>query len=38
MRRSSFLQIFYEVTWDVTAFASRWDTSSGKWPFVYATG
>jgi hypothetical protein len=31
-------QMFYEVTWNVNAFASRWDTSSGKWPFVWSTG
>jgi hypothetical protein len=30
--------MLYEVTWDVHAFASRWDTNNGKWPFVYATG
>ncbi|EGN96084.1 hypothetical protein SERLA73DRAFT_59220 [Serpula lacrymans var. lacrymans S7.3] len=31
------MKLFYEVTWDVHSFASRWDNSTG-WPFVYATG
>ncbi|KIM43436.1 hypothetical protein M413DRAFT_381186 [Hebeloma cylindrosporum] len=32
------LKLLYEVTWDVHAFASRWDPSKNAWPFVYATG
>ncbi|KAB5594541.1 WSC domain containing protein [Ceratobasidium theobromae] len=31
------MHLFYEVTWDVTAFASRWTAADG-WPFVYANG
>ncbi|EPQ54999.1 hypothetical protein GLOTRDRAFT_105878 [Gloeophyllum trabeum ATCC 11539] len=33
-----FIKLFYEITWDVHAFASRWDPNTQKWPFVYATG
>ncbi|GLB38516.1 putative protein with domain of unknown function (DUF1996) [Lyophyllum shimeji] len=32
------MKLFYEITWDVHAFASRWNPSTDKWPFVYATG
>ncbi|KAJ7129906.1 hypothetical protein C8R43DRAFT_1026175 [Mycena crocata] len=32
------MKLFYEVTWDVHAFASRWTPGTDKWPFVYATG
>ncbi|KAG5639443.1 hypothetical protein H0H81_002314 [Sphagnurus paluster] len=32
------LKLFYEITWDVTQFASRWNPNTDKWPFVYATG
>ncbi|KDQ20403.1 hypothetical protein BOTBODRAFT_306441 [Botryobasidium botryosum FD-172 SS1] len=31
------MKLFYEITWDVDYFASRWKQSDG-WPFVYATG
>ncbi|KAL0961314.1 hypothetical protein HGRIS_006272 [Hohenbuehelia grisea] len=31
------LKLFYEITWNVHDFASRWSPSDG-WPFVYATG
>ncbi|KAG6910694.1 hypothetical protein DXG01_008738 [Tephrocybe rancida] len=33
-----FMKLFYEVTWDVHEFASRWNPAVDKWPFVYATG
>ncbi|KAK7059758.1 WSC domain protein [Favolaschia claudopus] len=32
------MKLFYEVTWDVHAFASRWNPNTDKWPFVYAPG
>ncbi|EIM85455.1 uncharacterized protein STEHIDRAFT_98994 [Stereum hirsutum FP-91666 SS1] len=33
------MKLLYEVTWDINAFADRWDTTnSSAWPFVYATG
>ncbi|KAG5724570.1 hypothetical protein E4T56_gene19828 [Termitomyces sp. T112] len=32
------MKLFYEVTWDVHAFASRWNPPVDKWPFVYSTG
>ncbi|KAG6903259.1 hypothetical protein C0995_000154 [Termitomyces sp. Mi166 len=32
------MKLFYEVTWDVHAFASRWNPAVDKWPFVYSTG
>ncbi|KAF4566439.1 hypothetical protein EYR36_011865 [Pleurotus pulmonarius] len=31
------MKLFYEVTWDVHHFSSRWAESDG-WPFVYSTG
>ncbi|KDQ15848.1 hypothetical protein BOTBODRAFT_186901 [Botryobasidium botryosum FD-172 SS1] len=31
------IRLFYEVTWRIDGFASRWKESDG-WPFVYATG
>ncbi|KAF8602380.1 hypothetical protein BDV93DRAFT_545387 [Ceratobasidium sp. AG-I] len=31
------IHLFYEVTWDVHGFASRWTAADG-WPFVWATG
>ncbi|KAF8684542.1 hypothetical protein RHS04_01261 [Rhizoctonia solani] len=31
------IHLFYEVTWDIHAFASRWTAADG-WPFVWATG
>jgi hypothetical protein len=34
----SLIHLFYEMTWDIHAFADRWNTSSGQWPFVWATG
>ncbi|KAJ6492538.1 hypothetical protein C8R47DRAFT_432028 [Mycena vitilis] len=33
------MKLFYEVTWNVHDFSSRWNASNGdKWPFVYSTG
>ncbi|KAF9534478.1 hypothetical protein CPB83DRAFT_804460 [Crepidotus variabilis] len=32
------MKLFYEITWDVTTFASRWKAGTDKWPFVYADG
>jgi len=32
------ITVFFEVTWDVHSFASRWNPNSEPWPFVYATG
>ncbi|KAJ7133898.1 hypothetical protein C8R43DRAFT_956435 [Mycena crocata] len=32
------MKLFYEVTWDVHPFASRWTPGTNKWPFVYSTG
>ncbi|KAG6832002.1 hypothetical protein H0H92_006037 [Tricholoma furcatifolium] len=32
------MALFYEITWDVTSFASRWTPGTDAWPFVYATG
>ncbi|KAJ7159311.1 hypothetical protein C8R43DRAFT_1124525 [Mycena crocata] len=32
------MKLFYEVTWNVHAFAGRWTPGADKWPFVYATG
>ncbi|KAJ7800475.1 hypothetical protein B0H14DRAFT_3113904 [Mycena olivaceomarginata] len=32
------MKLFYEVTWDVNSFATRWTPGTDKWPFVYATG
>ncbi|KAG8745917.1 hypothetical protein FRC10_006721 [Ceratobasidium sp. 414] len=31
------MKMFFEVTWDIHNFASRWTAADG-WPFVYATG
>ncbi|KAG9089779.1 hypothetical protein FS749_001061 [Ceratobasidium sp. UAMH 11750] len=31
------MKMFFEVTWDIHNFASRWTPADG-WPFVYATG
>ncbi|KAG8704597.1 hypothetical protein FRC09_003442, partial [Ceratobasidium sp. 395] len=31
------MKLFYEVTWDIHAFASRWAATDG-WPFVYSNG
>lgn len=31
------MKLFYEITWNVHDFATRWTASDG-WPFVYATG
>jgi len=31
------MKLFYEITWNVHDFASRWTAAQG-WPFVYATG
>ncbi|KAG9120365.1 hypothetical protein FRC07_004171 [Ceratobasidium sp. 392] len=31
------MKLFYQVTWNVHEFASRWTQADG-WPFVYATG
>ncbi|QRV96129.1 hypothetical protein RhiJN_24147 [Ceratobasidium sp. AG-Ba] len=31
------MKLFYEITWNVHDFASRWTQADG-WPFVYATG
>ena len=33
-----FITLFFEVTWDVTNFKSRWNPATQAWPFVYATG
>ncbi|KAG9088375.1 hypothetical protein FRC06_002059 [Ceratobasidium sp. 370] len=32
-----FMKMFFEVTWNIHDFASRWTPADG-WPFVYATG
>ncbi|KAF9458555.1 hypothetical protein BDZ94DRAFT_1270336 [Collybia nuda] len=32
------MKLFYEITWDVHAFSSRWNAGTDAWPFVYATG
>jgi len=32
------MKLFYEVTWNVHDFASRWNPSTQAWPFVLATG
>ncbi|KAF8884527.1 hypothetical protein BD779DRAFT_779221 [Infundibulicybe gibba] len=32
------MKLFYEITWDVHDFASRWTPGTDEWPFVYATG
>ncbi|KAH7929788.1 hypothetical protein BV22DRAFT_1001996 [Leucogyrophana mollusca] len=33
------MKLFYEVTWNVHDFASRWNVNDPTaWPFVYATG
>ncbi|KAF8158279.1 hypothetical protein B0H34DRAFT_846084 [Crassisporium funariophilum] len=32
------MKLFYEITWNVHDFASRWNPAVNKWPFVYATG
>ncbi|KAG6851733.1 hypothetical protein C0991_006622, partial [Blastosporella zonata] len=32
------MKLFYEITWDIHAFSSRWTAGVDKWPFVYATG
>jgi hypothetical protein len=32
------MKLFYEITWNVHDFASRWNPATQKWPFVYATG
>ncbi|KAF8895538.1 hypothetical protein BD779DRAFT_1434109 [Infundibulicybe gibba] len=32
------MKLFYEITWNVHDFASRWTPGRDKWPFVYATG
>ncbi|KAF8652283.1 hypothetical protein AX16_004472 [Volvariella volvacea WC 439] len=32
------MKMFYEITWDVHAFANRWNPAVDRWPFVYATG
>jgi len=31
------MKLFYEITWNVQDFASRWTEANG-WPFVWATG
>ncbi|KAJ8514603.1 hypothetical protein ONZ45_g7887 [Pleurotus djamor] len=31
------MKLFYEVTWDIHTFSSRWKESDG-WPFMYSTG
>ncbi|KAG8723738.1 hypothetical protein FRC09_001945 [Ceratobasidium sp. 395] len=31
------MKLFYEVTWDIHAFASRWTATDG-WPFAYSNG
>jgi len=32
------IKLLYEVTWEVTSMASRWDPKKDLWPFVLATG
>ncbi|KAJ7629679.1 hypothetical protein DFH06DRAFT_1102218 [Mycena polygramma] len=38
-QNAGLIPLFYEVTWNVHDFSSRWNASNGdKWPFVYSTG
>ncbi|KAJ7240636.1 hypothetical protein B0H12DRAFT_51867 [Mycena haematopus] len=32
------MKLFYEITWNVAEFSTRWTPGTNPWPFVYATG
>ncbi|KAF8169957.1 hypothetical protein K438DRAFT_1982857 [Mycena galopus ATCC 62051] len=32
------MKLFYEITWNVAEFSSRWNPATEAWPFVYSTG
>jgi len=32
------MKLLYEVTWDVTSMASRWNPRKDLWPFIWSTG
>jgi hypothetical protein len=32
------MKLLYEVTWDVSSMASRWNQKKDLWPFVWSTG
>ncbi|KAH7098330.1 hypothetical protein BKA62DRAFT_811338 [Auriculariales sp. MPI-PUGE-AT-0066] len=34
----SLMSLFYEQTWDINSYNSRWNPAVDKWPFLYSMG